>query len=102
MCDANPRIATGLCDSNGEMIHVGDMVRKEVTCNKEFHGAYALYRVKQQGIVPYLSYLQSEKGVLLPDGYLAVPLSDEYDQKLFLFTTDASRLRPVNLITVEK
>jgi hypothetical protein len=77
------------------MIRVGDLLRKPTECNEDFHGAWSIYRVKLRGIVPIIAYVESEKGKLLPEGYLAAPLSGEYDQKLFLFASDVSKLRPV-------
>jgi hypothetical protein len=94
---------TGLCDSNGREIHVGDRLRKEVECNEEFHGPWSIYRVKLQGLVPILTYEESEKGKVLPSGYLACALSDEYNQKLFLWATDPKELRPhVRLEVIEE
>ncbi len=85
---------TGLCDSNGTEIKIGDRIRKEVTCNDDFHGAWSIYLVNAQGITPVLSYEQSEKGELLPKGYLACLLADEYDRKHFVFAINSKTLRP--------
>lgn len=93
-------ISTGLKDSKGNMIHVGALIKKPCEINEEFHGAWAIYRVKLQGIVPILSYVRSEKGQQLPEGYLACVLSDEYDRKNFVFACDPSSLSPRDDIEV--
>lgn len=95
MADLLPKGAdTGLVDSLGQCIRIGSLVKMEVTVNQDFHGAWSLYEVQIQGIVPVLKYVESEKGEVLPRGYLAVPLSHQYDQKLFLFATDLRGLTP--------
>lgn len=88
------RVSTGLCDSNGKEVFVGDKLKKDVTCNNDMHGDWAIYEVKQQGLTPIISYVESEKGKLLPEGYLAAPLCGEYDRKMFCFTRDTLILRP--------
>lgn len=93
-------LPTGLVDSDGRMIRVGDLLRKPVECNEEFHGTWSIYRVKLQGIVPIIAYVESEKGKLLPEGYLAAPLADEYDRKMFVFANDVSTLRPASELRV--
>lgn len=85
---------TGLCDSNGREMKVGDLVRMKNTMGHEVHGNYADYEVRLQGGVPILSYVCSETGAALPPGYLAQLLSDLYDRKLFMFTDDTKRLTP--------
>lgn len=83
-------LPTGLPDKHGEELWQGDIVKMPVTVNQEFHGDYALYeiiRVHGQWII---SYLRSEKGALLPRGYLRAFLLTEYDYdtKLFLWSED--------------
>lgn len=87
---------TGLCDSMGTEIKVGDKVKINVDCNVDLHGEWAIYEIKLRGIVPVISYLVSEKGQILPVGYTGRPLSDLYDQKIFLWVDDLKRLRPVD------
>lgn len=91
---------TGLCDSMGKPILIGDSVKIENTCNQEYHGDFAIYKVCLRGMIPILTYVESEKGKLLPEGYLATSLSEKYNQKLFLFTTDIKSLRPIEEMTV--
>ena len=89
-------IHTGLFDRDGRGIVIGAVVRMPVTGNTDMHGEWADYTVEQRGMTPVLTYLTSEKGRVLPVGYLAQCLSDQYDQKMFLFATDISKLRPHN------
>ena len=94
---------TGLRDSEGVMIHVGQTVRQKGTCNTDMHGNWALYKIITRGMVPVMSYLYSENGDVLPEGYLACLLSDKYDRKIFLFATDLDNMRPIeDLIIVEQ
>lgn len=85
---------TGLHDSNGRMIYIGEDVRMEVTGNTEVHGEWAIYRVEARGMVPTLSYLRSEKGQVYPEGYSGSVLSDYYDRKMLLMMCDLDQLRP--------
>lgn len=96
------KVSTGLCDSNGEEIFVGDLLKKPTSCNEDLHGSYALYEVKQQGLTPIISYVESETGEQLPRGYLAAPLSDEYDRKMFCFSKKPMNLRPDENVTIFK
>lgn len=91
---------TGLHDSDGNMIHIGDHVRKPCEINTELHGTWSEYEITQRGIVPVLMYVKSEKGQILPRGYTGQPLSDQYDRKNFMFVTDISTLRPTGLMRV--
>lgn len=90
----NQPIKTGLCDSQGKEIHIGDIVRRFSDFNVEVHGTYVDYTVVQVGIVPILSYLISEKGQVLPKGYTAQPLSDLYGTKNLVFAEDSMELEP--------
>jgi len=85
---------TGLRDSNGRMICIGDIVRTEVTCNTDFHGSWADYQVLARGMIPVLFYMTSEKGVKLPRGHIGCSLADKYDQKMFLWAIDLNDIRP--------
>lgn len=88
-------IATGLCDSDGVMLSFGDLVQKPTECNEDMHGSWAVYEVVRQGSTPLLSYRYSERGEVLPSGYLVAPLSDEYDRKMFCFAKQSKTLRPL-------
>lgn len=84
---------TGLCDSNGREIRVGD--RLKVACsNTEVHGEWALFDVALRGLTPIRSYVISEKGEIWPVGYEACILATDYDSKLFLFGKNLTNLRP--------
>jgi len=107
VCDACLQVGrkreTGLCDTNGRMICIGDRVRLPVTYNKEVHGEWAIYEVALRATIPILLYLRSEKGEVLPGGYMATRLSDSYHSKMFLFATDITKLRPMDdLVVVEE
>lgn len=91
---------TGLYDSDGRGLAIGTVVRKEVTVNTDVHGSWVEYEISRQGMTPILSYKRSEKGEVLPKGYLASLLADEYDRKMFLFTTKLADLRPVERMVV--
>lgn len=92
--------ATGFSDSKGVEMFDGDVIKREVDCNIELHGEYSLVEVKFQGSVPVLSYLRSEKGAILPRGYTAGLLSDNYDAKCLMFVKDTCSLVPVEHIEV--
>lgn len=91
---------TGLSDDNGKEICVGDYLRKPVDCNQDFHGDWAIYQVTQQGLTPIISYVRSATGEKLPRGYLAAPLCDEYDRKMFCFSRNSLDLRPIERIVI--
>ncbi len=85
---------TGLYDSAGAELCIGDIVQQPVTGNISLHGTWSRMLVWAQGVVPVLMYITSETGPQLPFGYLATPLSDMYDQKLLLWAMDTAKLRP--------
>jgi hypothetical protein len=58
--------ATGLYDSNGQPIHVGDKVKRKVNGNTDYHGEWAIYEVAVRGMIPVLMYVTSEKGDQIP------------------------------------
>ena len=89
----------GLFDSNGEEIGLGDVVRADVTGNKDEHGAWAEYVVEACGSAAVLSYLRSENGQVLPKGYTKSFLTDEYDRKRVLFG-DETGCRPLRKLVV--
>lgn len=91
----SPGSSTGLCDSDGREICVGDTVKTEVTGNVEYHGSWATYKVFTRGMVPVLMYVASEKGAVFPPGYTGCPLSDKYEAKMLLWGSDLSNVRPL-------
>ena len=88
------RIDTGLRDSDGANIYIGSKLRSKVTCNTEMHGEWAYYDVVQRGIIPVMRYTHSERGEVLPVGYLSCCLSDMYDGKMLMFAKNIGDLRP--------
>jgi hypothetical protein len=96
------KVSTGLCDSEGTEMFVGDMVKVPVTCNEDFHGSYSIYEIKQQGLTPVFSYVRSEKGEMLPKGYAGAVLAEWYDTKMFLMAEDSLALRPTDDFVVVK
>lgn len=91
---------TGLYDSDGMGIVVGAILRQAVEGNQDVHGEWAEYRVELQGLTPVLRYVRSEKGAVLPEGYLASLLAEHYSDKMFLFAKNLSDLRPVERLVV--
>lgn len=91
---------TGLRDSKGKKIVIGSIIRKPVEINQDVHGKWTEMVVKRQGMTPILSYLRSEKGDVLPEGYIACLLAEEYDRKMFVFATKPETLRPMNRVIV--
>lgn len=94
-------IKTGLCDSTGREICIGDKVKIECDMNKELHGEYSIYRIEQKGIIPFLIYEKSQNGQIAPDGYMGCLLTDYYDSKLLFTVCDISRLTPTGHIVVQ-
>lgn len=84
----------GLCDTNGTEFTVGCQVTRTTGCNEETHGSWVVYEVKLIGTTPILSYFLSEMGQVLPVGYTAGILANEYDHKAFVFSKDPRSLRP--------
>lgn len=90
----------GLRDSKDQEFQVGSIVRLETTVNKKVHGNWTEYVVKMQACIPVLSYLRSEKGAVLAEGYTGFALSLLYDQKLLVFTTSPFNLTPDDYVVI--
>lgn len=86
------REETMFLDASGEMILLGDIIRAPITINQYVHGTWGEYRIKKAPGGYLLSYLRSEKGQILPEGYTGgymadcLPDEDEADAKTLVFT----------------
>ncbi len=52
-----------------------------------------VFEVVLRGAVP-ACFIRERNGKKLPRGYIGLPLSDKYSQKMLLWATDISDLRP--------
>lgn len=87
------REETMFLDASGTMIRLGDVVRAPITINQGVHGTWGEYRIRKAPGGYLLSYLRSEKGQVLPEGYTGgfmadcLPDEDETDLKSLVFAT---------------
>ncbi len=85
---------TGFCDSTGTLIKFGNRVRIP-TDDDSIHGSFAVYEITKKGTsTPFVRYLYSEKGQVLPVGMTGCPLTDLYDAKQLGKLDDVSALCP--------
>lgn len=83
---------TMFLDADEQHILLGDIIRAPITINQDIHGTWGEYRVKKAPGGYILSYLRSEKGQILPEGYTGgymadlIPDADEVDLKTLIFT----------------
>lgn len=79
-------------DAAGTMIRMGDVIRAPITINQKVHGTWGEYRIRKAPGGYLLSYLRSEKGQILPEGYTGgymadcIPDEEETDLKTLVFT----------------
>jgi len=93
-------VLTGLCDSKGASIRIGDILRKPTECSDGPHGGFVYFRVAQRGMTPVMIYETSETGHALPKGMSGCALCDEYDQEEFIRAPDLTEIRPVDQLEV--
>jgi hypothetical protein len=83
---------TMFLDATGTPSRLGDVVRAPITINTDFHGSWGEYRIRKAPGGYLLSYIRSEKGQILPEGYTGgymadcLPDEDEHDLKTLVFT----------------
>jgi len=85
--------ATGFQDERGSDIRIGDVLRRYVEAGTEIepgHGTWMDFRVVARGVVPVLVYLKSEKGQVVAAGSLRMLLSEDFEQRMLLFTGEES------------
>lgn len=91
------RRKTGVADSTGREILIGDRVRQPcVNPDSSPHGQWAVHEVLMQASFPILSYCYSQKGKVLPRGYTRGFLSDLYDPKVLLWINEGHLPRPMD------
>lgn len=81
---------TGLKDRHGVEIYEGDILQRESSINRDYHGEWIRDEVIYKPGVFFVSHISSDKGKL-PRGYTAGELLSsyfDYDGKLFAFGSD--------------
>lgn len=86
----------GISDSDGKNLYWDCLIRMKVDVGKDIHGEWAEYILKEKRGFPVLVYKKSQKGQVLPDGYLSALLSNFYDEKMLVFATEDVPLKPVD------
>ncbi|HHK5596353.1 TPA: YopX family protein [Bacillus tropicus] len=80
---------TGLKDKNGKEIYEGDVI-KVPSINDHVHGNYSYKEIIYRNGTWIAQYIESEKGQVVPKGYMAGHLIDCYDHdyKALVFYDD--------------
>lgn len=94
MAANNTPQCTGFFDSEGGLIKFGNRVRLPIDANTDIHGHFAVYKLIHKGCAPFVSYLYSEKGQVLPVGMTGCMLTDLYDSQDFGKFKDMAAIRP--------
>lgn len=92
--DSTPAMSTGLMDSHGVEIFIGDQIKKPVDCNQDVHGQWVIFKVIQRGLTPVLIYERSASGYVMPKGMSGGPLCDEYEVEEFCLAEELHSIRP--------
>lgn len=71
-------------DKNGREIQNGDIVECVVSVNRDFHGDWTIFKVVPERGRLILSYLESEKGKLLSEGYITCPVEDRNSSEMLI------------------
>ncbi|HDX9549364.1 TPA: hypothetical protein ROX86_001857 [Bacillus thuringiensis] len=80
---------TGLKDKNGKKLFEGDVI-KVPSINDHVHGNYSYKEIIYRNGTWIAQYIKSEKGQVVPKGYMAGHLIDcyDYDYKALVFYDD--------------
>lgn len=75
-----------ILDSNGSVLKVGDYIKQlQNPPFDELHGRHTYHQIIEVNGFLVLSYVTSENGQVLPDGYCRRFLSDLYESKSLLW-----------------
>lgn len=93
---------TGFLDVGNREIRDGDLIRTEVMdLSQQYHGVWADYKVVFRNGVWLCDYFRSEKGQVVPPGYMVGELADyrEYEGKQWVFQ-QGDEYRRLNVVLV--
>lgn len=90
------KINTGLRDSGGDSIHIGDVLRIDVA--SPVYGDWLAFRVEARGMTP-VGVCVAAANASISEGSLSFCLADLYPEQQF-FHGDLSELRPKGPMTI--